>query len=229
MKNIKAIIFDMDGVIVDSEYTFLESKTQILNEDGINIDISYQYQFMGTSFNEMWSIMKEELNLPHPVSSYIERMNQIRKKMIERDGYQEIPGVLKTIKKLFDQGYLLGLASSSPTSTILEVLDIFNIRKFFSAIVSGEECRNSKPNPEIFLKTAKLLDVPPDNCLVIEDSINGTIAAKEAGMLCFVFQNPEYYVPKNNKGDFFFQDFQKLEEKFHERKENNNGMDARYN
>lgn len=82
----KTIIFDMDGVIVDSEYVFLSTKTQMLLDRGINTDESYQYQFMGTTFDDMWQTMKVENGLTESVEDLIKEMNQRRKALIKRDG-----------------------------------------------------------------------------------------------------------------------------------------------
>lgn len=89
----KFVIFDMDGVIVDSEYIFLSTKTEMLLDEGIDTDISYQYQFMGTAFEFMWKKIKEEKNLPGEVSEYIDEMNRRREKKIEKDGVRAIKGV----------------------------------------------------------------------------------------------------------------------------------------
>lgn len=82
----KVIIFDMDGVIVDSEYTFLDNKTEMLREEGIDTDVSYQYQYMGTTFEFMWQAMKEEFGLPKTVKEYIAEMNRRRQAIVARDG-----------------------------------------------------------------------------------------------------------------------------------------------
>ena len=89
---IKTVIFDMDGVLVDSEYTFLETKTDMLKTAGFPKDVSYQYQFMGTTFEVMWTIMKEEIGLPESISFYINDMNERREVMIVRDGICAIKG-----------------------------------------------------------------------------------------------------------------------------------------
>ncbi len=86
----KVIIFDMDGVIVDSEYTFLDNKTEMLREEGIDTDVSYQYQYMGTTFEFMWQAMKEEFGLPKTVKEYIAEMNRRRQAIVARDGVRPI-------------------------------------------------------------------------------------------------------------------------------------------
>lgn len=188
----EAIIFDMDGVIVDSEYNFLESKTELLQDAGYDVELSYQYQFMGTTFEYMWSKMKEELNLPKTVQEYIDEMNLRRQQRIERDGVRAIKGAVDLIHRLHQAGFPLAVASSSPKHEILSNLAALKLDSYFEVLVSGEEVDHSKPAPDVFLKAAELLDVAPEGCLVFEDTKNGSLAAKAARMYCIGFENPDY-------------------------------------
>ena len=188
----KKIIFDMDGVIVDSEYTYLESKTQILNEAGYDKPISYQYQFMGTTYEFMWQVMKDELGLPKDIQHYISEMNRIREEMIERDGVRAIKNAQQLIHKLVEEGYELAVASSSPKKEIVRNLTELGLMDYFKVLVSGEEVARSKPNPDVFLRAAELLEIDPADCIVIEDTKNGARAAKAANMYCYGFANPDY-------------------------------------
>ncbi|MGO4928398.1 HAD family hydrolase [Fundicoccus sp. Sow4_F4] len=188
----KTIIFDMDGVIVDSEYTYLESKTQILKDADREKPLSYQYQFMGTTYEFMWQKMKDELALPEDISFYISEMNRIREEMIQRDGVRAIKCAQKLIMELHSQGYELAVASSSPKKEIIRNLTELGLIEYFKVLVSGEEVERSKPNPDVFLRAAELIEADPTNCIVIEDTKNGALAAKAAGMYCFGFANPDY-------------------------------------
>ena len=100
----KEIIFDMDGVIVDSEYTYLESKTQILKDAGFEKPVSYQYQFMGTTYEYMWQTMKDELGLPEDIQYYIGEMNRIREEMNTKNGIIGIKNAQELIHSLNDKG-----------------------------------------------------------------------------------------------------------------------------
>lgn len=90
---LEAIIFDMDGVLVDSEYTYFQSKSQILSEAGHEVEDSYHFQFMGTTSDYMWEKMKQEFSLPLSVAEYIQQMTALRQAMIKRDGIRVIPHV----------------------------------------------------------------------------------------------------------------------------------------
>lgn len=188
----KKIIFDMDGVIVDSEYTYLESKTEIINEAGFDKPVSYQYQFMGTTYEYMWQTMKDELGLPEDVSYYIEKMNVRREEMIEKNGVLGIKHAVEVIEHFKSEGYQMAVASSSPKDEIIRNLTALDAIASFDHLVSGEEVENSKPHPDVFLRAAELIEATPDNCVVIEDTTNGVKAAKAAGMYCIGFRNPDY-------------------------------------
>ncbi|MGG8343117.1 HAD family hydrolase [Streptococcus uberis] len=206
----KYVIFDMDGVIVDSEYTFLSSKTQMLLDRGIDTDESYQYQFMGTTFDYMWRLMKEECHLEDSVEDLILEMNDRREEMIQKDGVRPIEGVIDFITKLKDNGYQLAVASSSPKSDIERNLKELGISNAFTVKVSGEEVAHSKPEPDVFLKAAELLGASPEICTVIEDTKNGSRAAKAAGMTCIGFANPDYPKQDLSSCDHIVQQFQDI-------------------
>lgn len=189
---VEAVIFDMDGVIVDSEYTFFQAKTAILREEGITVDESYHYQFMGTTGQFMWEKMKEEFHLPQSVERYILEMNQRRKAIIARDGIKMIPFVDGFIKELKQKGIPLGVASSSSRQEILTNLETLHLLDYFQEVVSSEEVAYSKPAPDVFLEVAKRLNIASNQCIVIEDTKNGSEAAKAAGMYCIGYVNPHY-------------------------------------
>ncbi|ASB96310.1 HAD family hydrolase [Streptococcus equi] len=187
-----SLIFDMDGVIVDSEYIFLSTKTQMLLDRGIDTNEAYQYQFMGTTFDDMWTTMKKECQLEDSVEALIAEMNHRRQAMLERDGVKAIAGAAQLIKHLHAKGYRLAVASSSPKADIIRNLTALGLLDCFEVLVSGEEVARSKPAPDIFLKAAEWLSVDPKTCLVIEDSKHGSQAAKAAQMTCIGFANPDY-------------------------------------
>ncbi len=187
-----SLIFDMDGVIVDSEYIFLSTKTQMLLDRGIDTNEAYQYQFMGTTFDDMWTTMKKECQLEDSVEALIAEMNHRRQAMLECDGVKAITGAAQLIKHLHAKGYRLAVASSSPKADIIRNLTVLGLLDCFEVLVSGEEVTHSKPAPDIFLKAAELLRVNPKTCLVIEDTKHGSQAAKAAQMTCIGFANPDY-------------------------------------
>ncbi|MGT2784232.1 HAD family hydrolase [Streptococcus merionis] len=208
----KAIIFDMDGVIVDSEYIFLSTKTQLLLDRGIDTDETYQYQFMGTTFQYMWEVMKAENQLSESVEELIAEMNSRREAMIAADGVRPIKGVQPLIKKLHSRGLPLAVASSSPKHEVERNLDELELAAYFDFLVSGEEVEHSKPEPDVFLRAAELLQVKPQDCLVFEDTKNGSLAAKAAGMTCIGFANPDYPAQDLSACDVVVSDYRELDD-----------------
>lgn len=207
---VKTVIFDMDGVLVDSEYTFLESKTDILKAAGVPKDMSYQYQFMGTTFEFMWTKMKEELGLPEPITFYINEMNKRREAMIARDGIRAIKGAQDLVKRFFEAGFKLAVASSSPKIEIIRAMTDLGLDSYFEVLVSGEEVANSKPAPDVFLAAAKQLGIPAQSSVVIEDTKNGSLAARRAGAYVIGFRNLDYPAQDLSNADIIVTDYQEL-------------------
>ncbi|MGO3298235.1 MAG: HAD family hydrolase [Pseudolactococcus laudensis] len=207
---IKTVIFDMDGVLVDSEYTFLETKTDMLKTAGFPKDISYQYQFMGTTFEVMWTIMKEELGLPESISFYINDMNERREVMIARDGIRAIKGAQDLVKRLFEAGFKLAVASSSPKHEIVRAMTELGLVDYFEVLVSGEEVAHSKPAPDVFLAAAERLGVSAQDAIIIEDTKNGSLAARRAGAYVIGFENPNYPAQDLSNADIIVTDYQEL-------------------
>ncbi|API90068.1 haloacid dehalogenase [Marinilactibacillus sp. 15R] len=204
------IIFDMDGVLIDSEYTYFESKTNILNDAGYDVGVSYQYQFMGTTYNYMLQTMKDELKLPLEVEDYIKEMNQRRKDIVEKDGVKPIKNIQKLIKRLYKSEFRMAVASSSPKIDIEFAIKSLDLNQYFEFLVSGEEVENSKPEPDIFLYAASLLEVCPNECIVFEDTKNGSKAVKAANMYTIGFANPDYPKQDLSIADEIITDFSEV-------------------
>jgi HAD superfamily hydrolase (TIGR01509 family) len=189
---LEAIIFDMDGVLVDSEYTYFQSKSQILSEAGHEVEDSYHFQFMGTTSDYMWEKMKQEFSLPLSVAEYIQQMTALRQAIIKRDGIRVIPHVQEFVKGLSQAGLKLAVASSSSLAEIKVNLAEIGLSEYFSEVVSTEEVEHSKPAPDVYLAAAERIGIMPENCLGIEDTKNGTGAVRNAGMVCVGFANPAF-------------------------------------
>lgn len=189
---LEAIIFDMDGVLIDSEYSYFEAKDSLLKDAGIMVPSSYHSKFMGTSYQHTWETMKKELALPESAAYYIREMIKRREVIVKRDGTKPIQGAVKFVKGLKNAGVNLAVASSSPLSEIKKSLSEIGIYQDFTVIASGEEVEHSKPAPDVYLLAAKRLGVSPINCVALEDSPNGSIAVKKAEMVGIGFANPNY-------------------------------------
>ena len=178
---IKAVIFDMDGVIVDSEPINYEVIRITFEKAGVKISKK--------EFIEEWIVKgtgSREAIKRHNIKMSFEDLQKIKKKIyldILKRKVKLKPNAKRTIINLHKK-YKLALASQGHRYNVDIIVKKFKLRKFFQAIIGKQNVNKGKPNPEIFLKASKELKVKPEECLVIEDTEKGIIAAKRAGMVC---------------------------------------------
>lgn len=210
---IKAVIFDMDGVIIDSEPLHHKVfKEYTHSKFGLTISDEEYNRFIGTTNHHMYSILKEKYNLKEDLITLIEEYEEkCLEFLLSRTTEKPIHGVDVLIKNLHQNKIKLALASSSPKKSINIVLDMFDMNKFFDVKVSGQEVGNSKPAPDIFLRAAELLNICPKECLVFEDSRNGVAAAKAAGMQCIAFYNPNSGQQDLSRADKIIESFAEVD------------------
>ncbi|MDD2382059.1 MAG: HAD family phosphatase [Mariniphaga sp.] len=211
----RAVIFDMDGVIVDSEPIHQECEKKMFDLLGIQVSKEEHNTFMGSTDENMWYKLAKTYNLPIRVDEAIQMKKKLYLEHIMHETTIEpIPGVTELIGCLNRYGYLLALASSSPHNQIGYILSHFKIKHFFHAIVSGEDMKNGKPHPDIFLKAAEYIEISPAECVVIEDSTNGVLAAKNAGMKCIGFLHSNSGSQNLSKADYIIHAFDELSPPF---------------
>jgi HAD superfamily hydrolase (TIGR01509 family) len=179
-----AVIFDMDGVLVDSEPTHERIEKEMFRELGIELAAEEHRGFQGTSSVEMWQTIVARHSLSQPAAEF---GDEHRRRFLGYLSAGEVPlieGVLDLLQELTSKGHRLALASSSVREVVQAVLDTLSLSHYFDVLTTGDEVEQSKPAPDIFLMTASRLGVTPGDCLVVEDSKNGVRAAKAAGMTC---------------------------------------------
>lgn len=186
---IKAFIFDMDGVIIDSEPLHFESDRMVMREFGVELTDEELNRFVGVANPQMWAELKDKYNIDLSIDELLERQHANKLKLLEEMELETISGIDELISDLQKKGIAIALASSSSKEFIELVLKKLGITECFQAIVSGDDVEKGKPEPDIFLKAAELLKVSPENCIVLEDSGHGVNAAKKAGMKCIGFIN----------------------------------------
>lgn len=190
MNMIKTVIFDMDGVIVDTEPVHHYAYNQHFKQ--LNIDVSPEMYatFTGNSTKNIFERLKVQFNLSDDVPTLVEtKRNLFNEAFDSKEDLFLLDGVEDLIKDLHQNGMQLVLASSSAKVTINRIFNRFGLHKYFTHIVSGEDFPKSKPHPAIFQHAAFLAETLPENCIVIEDSTNGIKAAKAAGIYCIGYDS----------------------------------------
>lgn len=187
---IKAVVFDMDGVLVDSEVYWAKSRVEYAQDRGKVWTDAHQRLAMGQSTIGWAKVMKEKLDLSESVDEIIVEMKQ---RVINH--YEERmptrPGAIESVTQLKEH-FRVGLASGSPTEIIKAVLRITGLDQIFEVMIYGDDIPNGKPAPDIYIEAMKQLGVTPDVTVGIEDSSNGIRALKAAGMFAVAAPSPDF-------------------------------------
>lgn len=189
----RAVIFDMDGVITDTEKYYVEAMVMHLKECGHEVSPEDMTDLYGSTQMYIWEKLTERYGLEQDLKKHVDRVHELRDYLISTKGLWPMPGVVGLIRKLHDAGILLAVASSAPLETIRHNMEVLEVRECFDVLVSGLECEHGKPAPDIFLLAAGRLGALPQESVVIEDSGNGVKAAKAAGMYCHAYVPPQAY------------------------------------
>lgn len=181
---IKGIIFDMDGVLVDSEPFICEAAIRMFAEHGLTVQPEDFIPFVGAGENRYIGGVADKYDYPLDIERDKARTYQIYGEIV-KGRIEPLPGVREFIARARSRGLKLAIASSADNVKIATNLREIGIpAETFDAVVSGLDVVHKKPDPEIFLKAAKKLGLAPEECLVVEDAVNGVAAAKAAGMKC---------------------------------------------
>jgi HAD superfamily hydrolase (TIGR01509 family) len=187
---IDAVVFDLDGVLIDSEHVWDEARRRLAEERGGRWHDRASRDMMGMSSLEWSRYMRDEVGIddePEEISAEVVRR-------LERIYREELPlfdGAAVAVERLA-ASRPLGLASSSNRELIDLVLELAGLDRFFAVTVSSEEVPHGKPAPDVYLEAARRLGVEPSRCAAVEDSENGIRAAKAAGMRVLALPNPRY-------------------------------------
>lgn len=184
-----AVVFDMDGVLVDSEPMHVDAMRQLLRPYGIAYTDSENEEFFGFTDPEVFRVLRARYGLEPDDHALTQRRAALlvelaRKRTVPMPGVPDVP------KALHGLGYRLAVASSTALDVIRATVDVLGIAALFETLVSGLEVGRGKPAPDVFVETARRLGLAPATCLVVEDSRNGLLAAKAAGMACAAIPCP---------------------------------------
>lgn len=198
-KDCKAVIFDMDGVLVDNFSCHLQAWERFCANHGIVRDRKgLLAEFGGTNRDIFTRMFKRELTDVEIKALEDEKESLYR--MLYLPQMVEVKGLSDLLEQLRQRGYAIGMATSAPTPNVDMVADGLNIRHFFKVITDATHIRRGKPDPEIFLRCAADLGYPPHECVVFEDSVSGILAAKAAGMpvIALLTTHAQYELPEAN-------------------------------
>lgn len=188
---LKAVLFDMDGVIVDTEPLHCNAYYFMFETVGISVSRELYESFTGQSTIEICRQLCKLYELTETPETLVNLKREAFKHLFATDqSLALIDGVLAIIKEYHSQGLTLVLASSASMNTINFVFDRFDLNPYFIAKLSGADLKASKPHPEIFINAAKASGFQKEECMVIEDSTNGIAAANAAGIFCIGFKSP---------------------------------------
>jgi len=188
---LKAALFDMDGVLIDSEPIHKAMYLAVAGELGCENAHEDLEAFIGRSSLTLWEHTVEKHGLSGDPGAYSDlQMRRYREHLLARRGeIAPAPGIPELLEDLAGHGVSMAVASSNTRENVNFLLDYFGIARYFGATVSGEDGAACKPAPDIFLLAAKRLDAAPKGCVVIEDAASGVAAAKAAGMRCAAIAN----------------------------------------
>lgn|SRR5215471_6914999 len=178
----RAVLWDMDGTLIDSEEFHWISWRDTLAAEGVAIT---REQFLATFGQRNDSIIPKLLGdaaTPEKIVQIGNAKEELYRRLIRRDGISPLPGVAQWLRQLHKQGWLQAVASAAPRANIDAVLQALSATQVFQGIVSAEDVRRGKPDPEVYLAAASRLGVPPGSCIVVEDAVAGVEGARRAGM-----------------------------------------------
>lgn len=188
--SLKAVLFDMDGVIVDTEPLHRKAYFSMFNDLKIPVSEELYSSFTGYSTKKTCNTLIEKYNLDSTHQELMDIKRDYFKDYFDNDTeFDLIPGVRKLIEHYYENNITLILASSASMKTIDMVFEKFGIGNYFKGKISGADLQESKPHPEIFQLAAKMANESIENCMVIEDSTNGIVAAHSANIFCAAYKS----------------------------------------
>ncbi len=211
MNTIHCVIFDMDGVIVNTEPLHKTAYFKTFKSLNLTVSDKLYHSLTGVSTLNAFQKLVAHFNLTQkPEELVLIKRAFFNDLFINDESLKLIEGAKKIIKYFYDKGIILVLASSASHNTINSVFSRFDLDTYFIGKLSGADLKASKPNPEIFEKAVKLSSISKENCIVIEDSDNGVLAAKNAGLYCVGYKSEHSKMQTLENADLIINNFEEL-------------------
>ena len=195
MSTHRAVRWDMDGTLIDSEEFHWRSWHLTLQDEGIAFT---RDQFLSTFGQRNDTIISQWLGAaatPERAARIAESKEIMYRHLVRRDGISPLPGVADWVRRLHRDGWQQAIASAAPRANIETVLEVLSATHIFDAIVSAEDVRKGKPDPEVYLLAAERVGVAPAKCIVVEDAVAGIAAARAAGMRSIGVTQDQKHLP----------------------------------
>jgi HAD superfamily hydrolase (TIGR01509 family) len=186
---IKAVVFDWDGLLFDSEGCWLEADKRMLAQNNIKYDGGERYLFTGKSQADCANTFINKFGLKLPVGKIIDQRKEQVGKIYQVTEQQLMPGALALIKGLHQKGLKLAVASGSGKSVLDFIIKKQGLYSYFQEVISSDSVKNGKPAPDVYLHAAELLQIKASECVAFEDAESGVRSAKAAGMKCIAVPN----------------------------------------
>ena len=206
---IKGVVFDLDGVIIDSPRIYFLTMKDFIKKKGADVSDGEIHNLIAFSLKDEFHLLRDKYGIDSDFEEFIEETLLRSRDMMESE-LQLTEGVADLLIELKKENYRVGLASNNNGSTISYVLKKFGIEKSFDAIVTAEEVKNGKPSPDVYEVAVKKLGLRPEECIGIEDSVIGMQAVKNAGLKCVVVPNEFTRGKEFNSADLLLKSLKEL-------------------
>lgn len=207
MKNLKAVLFDLDGTLIDSEYFHYECWNEVLGDYGVQLDYSdWLKNYAGIPLPQNAKNLLTKYQINADLVAVVKRREALTLERLKTKDVGLMPYTLEMIEFLDERKLLQAIVTSSPREDVEAIFDRNGLRKYFTLMITRSEVVQNKPDPEGYLKCCALLGIKKEECIVFEDTINGIKAAKAAGLKCIAVQSNLEVHPSLSIADELFLD-----------------------